>query len=73
MRERIYVGCNNGGTTREVFRSATEPTAASHGDRYAAVIGPFRTRRAAAFLIAGGWNNPHVQQVADAERIAARL
>lgn len=67
MADRIYVGCKAG--TREVFLSANEPTQESHGKRFAAVIGPFRTLRAAEFMRDNGAGNPHCQTVADAERI----
>lgn len=71
-RMRLYVGCV--GADREVFRSPVTPTRESHGAKYLAVIGPFRTRRAADFMASpGGRNNPHCQSVADAERIASRL
>ena len=66
---RIYVGCNQD-ATREVFKSASEPTFASHGDTYAAVIGPFRTMRGARFMADYGKGNPHVQCVDDAEQLA---
>ena len=68
---RPYVGLKDG--RREVFRSITVPTEASHGHLYGAVIGPFRTVRAARFMAQHGANNPHVQTVADAERIATVL
>lgn len=56
----------------EVFRFAGTPTVESHGDRFNAVIGPFRTKRAAIFMRDYGQNNPHIQCVADAERIAKK-
>lgn len=68
---KLYVGYKINQAGREVFRSATVPTQASHGDRFAAVWGPFRTRKAADF--AASWravNNPHALTVADVERIA---
>lgn len=68
MSTRIYVGCNPG--TLEVFRAAATPTEATHGHLYAAVIGPFASKRGAQFMAAYGRNNPHLQTVGDAERIA---
>ena len=68
-----YVGYKVGGG-RETFRAESEPTPESHGHRYAAVWGPFRSKRGAVF--GASWRavgNPHVQTVADAERIAATL
>lgn len=63
-----YVGCKAG--KREVFKAESEPTEDSHGHLYNAVIGPFRTMRGAKFMAECGYNNPHLQTVADAERIA---
>ena len=51
------------------FRSATEPTRESHGHRFLAVIGPFRTMRAARVMARYGPGNPHLQSVSDAERL----
>jgi hypothetical protein len=70
-RNRIYVGLRM--FTRQIFYSRTEPTTATHGMVYSAVMGPFRTRRGAEFYRDHGINNPHVLCVSDAERIAARL
>lgn len=67
-RQRFYVGLSNG--KREVFKSASVPTEVTHGERYQAVIGPFQTKRGAEFMAKHGANNPHVQTVVDAERIA---
>ena len=64
----IYTGIRAG--KRRVFNSDTEPTQASHGHIYDAVIGPFKTK-AAAFLMAQPFNQ--FQTVADAEKQAAKL
>ena len=69
MKNRVYMGYKLAGG-REVFRSTSEPTQETHGQTYAAVIGPFRTVRAARFMRDCGANNPHLQCVNDAERIA---
>lgn len=66
-----YVGRNGGSAT--AFKSATAPTIESHGHLYKSVTGPFRTKRGAMFDAAMGLNNPHVQHVNDAERIAKEL
>ena len=66
---RWYVGHTNRGTLT-AFTADTEPTEASHGATYGAVIGPFRTRRAAFWAERHGANNPHFAHVNDAERIA---
>lgn len=71
MRTRIYVG-HKAGSKPQVFRSETEPTRDTHGHLYAAVVGPFRTMRAAK-LDAETWPNPHIYHVDDAERIARQL
>jgi hypothetical protein len=70
MKKRHYVGYANGG--RWLFTSAAEPTTETHGHVYAAVIGPFRTKRGAEYMLAHGENNPHCLTVADAERLAPR-
>ncbi len=71
-KARWYVGHKGAGSVGFVaFQSATEPTERTHGDRFAAVIGPFDTKRAAVWAEAHGANNPHFLTVADAERIAA--
>lgn len=70
---RIYVGLAPYTGRREVFRAASEPTEQSHGERFASVIGPFRTLRGAEFMRDYGRSNPHCQTVDDAERLAADL
>ena len=67
---RYYMGYRIDTGGREVFRAPSTPTALSHGDVYAAVVGPFRTKRGAVFMAMYGRNNPHIQTVADAERYA---
>ncbi len=67
-KSKLYVGVN--GRRREVFRSTRTPTENSHGDRFKATIGPFRTLGAAKIMAEFGGNNPHLQTVADAERMA---
>ena len=65
---RLYVGLLKDGHGRELFRSKTTPTERSHGDRYGATIGPFRTKRAAELMAIPGnilWT------VSEAERAAA--
>jgi hypothetical protein len=68
---KIYLGLKQ--NNREVFKSATTPTQESHGHLYNAIVGPFRTMRGAKFMRDHGARNPHVQNVADAERIAKQL
>ena len=71
--DKIYVGLKlNCTSQREVFRAATAPTDNTHGAQYGAVIGPFRTVRAAEFMRDYGRGNPHCLTVADAERLAQR-
>lgn len=60
-----YVGLTPG--RREVFKSGETPTRDSHGHRFNAVIGPFRTRRGARFCALYGDGNPHAQTVAQCE------
>jgi hypothetical protein len=67
----IYLGLN-AGAPGAIFRHETTPTFATHGDRYGAVVGPFRTMRGARFMRDHGRGNPHCQHVDDAERLAKR-
>ena len=67
MRQRWYVGLRSG--KRFAFKADTDPTQATHGDRFDAVTGPFRTKRA-AFWAVSQFNNPHFQTINDAERIS---
>lgn len=73
-RAKVYVGLTRGffRVKREIFRSVVEPTEQTHGSKYVAVIGPFRTIQGAIFMRDRGSNNPHVQNVADAERLAKK-
>lgn len=64
-----YIG-RKAGHVNEAFRSAATPTEETHGDRYAVVIGPFRTERGARWAERYGQNNPHFRTVADAEAYA---
>jgi hypothetical protein len=66
---RPFVGFRRSGGL-EYFTAAGTPTPATHGSRYFATWGPFRTARAARFAAAHGEGNPHLQHVEDAERIA---
>lgn len=60
-------------TSDEVFVCEQVPTETSHGNQYAFVIGPFRTRRGAEYMAAyGGDGNPHCITVADAEKLAKK-
>ena len=54
----------------EAFRATATPTPSTHGDRFRAVVGPFRTRRAALWCEQYGYNNPHGQTVAEMEKLA---
>jgi len=66
---RWYVGYKVTGGL-EAFQALSDPTHATHGNEYAAVIGPFKTKRGAMFMQDHGFGNPHIQHVHDAERIA---
>ena len=73
IRHKIYVGISVETGKREVFKTEQEPTFESHGKIYACTIGPFRSSKAARFMAEYGSNNPHVQCVADAERIVQQI
>lgn len=66
--KKYYVGRND--SKGEVFLSNETPTELSHGNKYKYVIGPFRTKKAADLMAKDGYNNPHLQTVSDAERLA---
>jgi len=68
-RPAPYVGLRAG--ARTVFRSDTIPTQDTHPE-YGAVIGPFRTMRAARFLAEHGGGNPHLVTIAQIERAAKK-
>lgn len=81
MGSKIYVGVYRGeeritfsGESSKLyyerFRAKETPTEKSHGNKYFCVIGPFRTVKGAEFMVKYGHNNPHVQCVSDAERLA---
>lgn len=63
-KAKIYVGYKHGAAV-EVFRAESTPTEESHGSKYAAVVGPFRTLRAAQYMM-----NHKVLTVAEAERLS---
>lgn len=71
-RVKIYLGLKASEGVRQVFRSFVVPTTESHGHLYNAVVGPFRTVRAANFMRDYGANNPHCVTVNDAEKLAAQ-
>ena len=68
--KRWWVGHKAGALV--AFRCELEPTRETHGKQFPAVIGPFRTARAAKWAERYGLYNPHFRCVDDAERIAAK-
>ena len=66
MNRKWYVGHNPKALT--AFTADFEPTRETHGSIYSAVIGPFRTKRAALWAEQYGMGNPHFRHVEDAER-----
>lgn len=69
MKTKTYVGLGSD-NLRETFFSAETPTR-ENTPHYLAIVGPFRTKRGAEYFRKHGAGNPHVQCVADAERLAA--
>lgn len=67
-RPRPYVGMVRGAL--HFFESVEKPTEKTHGDRFVAVVGPFRTIRAARWAEKFGYMNPHFVCVEDAEVIS---
>ena len=61
-----YVGHNNGLTA---FSSKVEPTQKTHGQQFAAVVGPM-SKRAAKWAEKYGYLNPHFRTTEDAERLS---
>ena len=72
MRKNIFVGIRKD-RTRDVFKSEHRHDlyAGLCPEPFVACIGPFRTMRAANLMASpAAYANPHIQCVADAERIA---
>ena len=69
MQRKPYIGIDTDGNWLG-FLLASEPTREEFGERYAAFIGPFRTRRAQMWAMKYGKNNPHFQTVESAERLS---
>ncbi|MCZ7547651.1 MAG: hypothetical protein M5U11_00645 [Anaerolineales bacterium] len=53
-----------------LFHSAHTPTKESHGHRFTAVIGPFKSRVGASYYARYGRDDPHIRTAEDAERLA---
>ena len=67
----VYYCGHRAGHPVEVFARYAhegEPTTTDF-PQYGAVVGPFRTKRA-AYVASSTYPNPHIQTVADAERVA---
>jgi hypothetical protein len=69
MRHHFYIGIDRLTHKFKAFRYIKTPTEANCGDLFAAVIGPFKTKRAALWAEQYGQNNPHFRHVDDAERL----
>jgi hypothetical protein len=68
MRKKWYVGISHKDGSYHAFTWSGNPT--PKNQKYAAVIGPFKTKRAALWAEKHGKGNPHFQHVDDAERLA---
>ncbi|MBI5933823.1 MAG: hypothetical protein HY867_08955 [Chloroflexi bacterium] len=53
-----------------LFHSAQPPTKESHGQRFAAVIGPFKSRVGASYYARYGQGDPRLCTAEDVERLA---
>lgn len=53
-----------------LFRSANTPTKESHGQRFTAVIGPFKSKIGASYFARYGRDNPFIRTAEDAEDLA---
>ena len=67
-----YIGHKKGkvGKDKEAFQSPTTPTEKSHGDKYGAVTGPFKTEKGARY--AEAYHGPIYQHVDEFEEAAAK-
>jgi len=68
--ERFYVGHKH--STMTVFKHNDTPTTESHGQRFNAVTGPFKTKRGATWFSKYSSGNPHCYNVAQAEKLAVK-
>ena len=71
MKNKHYVGLLSG-KGLIYFASTKEVNRVSHGELYSAVVGPFRTKRAALWAEKYGYRNPHFQHVSDAEKLSRK-
>lgn len=71
-KQKWYVGIetSSGCNVYRAFRAFSDPTPESHGNHYAACIGPFTSKRGALWAVKHGAGNPHFQHVTDAERLS---
>ena len=53
-----------------LFHAAQTPTKETHGLRFTAVIGPFKSKVGASYYARYGRDNPHIRTANDAERLA---
>jgi len=68
--KKYYVGALSY-QRKEIFQVSHTPTEDEYGDLYLYVIGPFRTKLGAEIMMKHGTNNPHIQHVRDAEKLAS--
>ena len=68
----LYVGRLIDSNKSEVFEHDKTPTREVFGKKYSTVIGDFKTKEGAEYMCKYGENNPHVQTVEDAERLAKK-
>lgn len=71
-RSRWYVGWNHNERIPFSTKLSKDSIREDYAHIYAAVIGPFRTKQAAKIMAFYGEGNPHMQSVADVERIVDR-
>lgn len=65
-----YTGLSRETHRLQLLYAENMPTEQAYGGKYGAIIGPFRTKRAAVWAVKYGNNNPHFQHVRDAERLS---
>jgi len=66
-QKKWYIGREKANNKRELLCiEVNEATESKYGEKYGYLVGPFRTKRGASFML----NNPMIQTVSEAERLS---
>lgn len=72
-RRKYFVGLDGMDGARVIFNRIDNQTPMRKDyPEYNAVIGPFRTKRGAKFMLKFGQGNPHCRNVSDAEKLGKK-